>query len=125
MRINPNARTITLSKREATCAYRVGTPEYKELQNVRRDYPGFAVKVTSRKVTTQRETFKGLTYAYMEKYIIAHDDDQRSIMAEYKMCRGISDDPLMQIPTPYTYNEMKAWFLGKFEAVAKFYENRN
>ena len=125
MKINPNARTIALSKREATTAFRVGTPEYKQLQNARRDYPGFAVKVTSRKVTTQRETFKGLTYKYMEKYITAHDDDKKSIMAEYNMYRGKSEDPAALLPEPYTYHEMKVWFLDKFEAVAKFYENKN
>ena len=125
MIINHSARTISLTKKEMTAARRVASPEYKELQTARRDYPGFTVITISRKVKTQRETYKGLTYAYMEKYIIAHDDDQQSIMAEYKMYRGISDDPLMYIPNPYTYHEMKEWFLGKFEAVAKFYENRN
>ena len=125
MIINSAARTISLTKKEMTAARHVDSVEYKKLQNARRDYPGFAVITVSRKVKTQRETYKGLTYAYMEKYIIAHDDDQQSIMAEYKMYRGISDDPLMYIPNPYTYHEMKEWFLGKFEAVAKFYENRN
>lgn len=125
MIINSAARTISLTKKEMTAARHVDSVEYKKLQNARRDYPGFAVITVSRKVKTQRETYKGLTYAYMEKYIIAHDDNQQSIMAEYKMYRGISDDPLMNIPNPYTYHEMKEWFLGKFEAVAKFYENRN
>ena len=125
MIINSAARTISLTKKEMTAARRVDSPEYNKLQNARRDYPGFTVIAVSRKVKTQRETYKGLTYAYMEKYIIAHDDNQQSIMAEYKMYRGISADPLMYIPNPYTYHEMKEWFLGKFEAVAKFYENRN
>ena len=125
MIINESTRTISLTKKEMTAARHVDSLEYKKLQNVRRDYPGFTVITVSRKVKTQRETYKGLTYAYMEKYIIAHDDNQQSIMAEYKMYRGISDDPLMYIPNPYTYHEMKVWFLGKFEAVAKFYENRN
>lgn len=125
MIINSATRTISLTKKEMTAASRFGSDNYKALQEARRDYPGFTVTTITRKVNTQRETYKGLTYAYMEKYIIAHDDDQQSIMAEYKMYRGISDDPLMYIPNPYTYHEMKEWFLGKFEAVAKFYENRN
>ena len=102
MIINSAARTISLTKKEMTAARHVDSVEYKKLQNARRDYPGFAVITVSRKVKTQRETYKGLTYAYMEKYIIAHDDNQQSIMAEYKMYRGISDDPLMYIPNPYT-----------------------
>ena len=93
MTINTAARTITLTKKEMTAAHHVGSPEYKKLQTARRDYPGFAVITATRKVTTQRETYKGLTYKYMEKYIKAHDDESCTIMAEYKMYRGISEDP--------------------------------
>lgn len=125
MTICERTRTITLTKKEMTTARHFGSDNYKALQEARRDYPGFAVITATRKVTTQRETYKGLTYAYMEKYIKAHDDESCTIMAEYKMYRGTSDDPAMQLPDHYTYRQMRTWFLGKFEAVAKFYENRN
>ena len=125
MTIHTETRTISLTKSEMTAARRVGSDAYKELQDARRDYPGFAVTTITRKVKTQRETYKGLTYAYMEKYIKAHDDEACTIMAEYKMYRGKSEDPAMQLPDPYTYSEMKVWFLGKFEEIAKFYESRN
>ena len=125
MTICESTRRIILNKKEMAAARRVGTPKYKELQTARRDYPGFAVIAATRKATTQRETYKGLTYAYMEKYIKAHDDESCTIMAEYKMYRGISEDPAVLLPDPYTYREMRTWFLGKFEAVAKFYESRN
>ena len=124
MTICESTRRIILNKKEMAAARRVGTPKYKELQTARRDYPGFAVTTKASKVN-QRETYKGLTYEYMEKYIKAHDDESCTIMAEYKMYRGTSDDPAMQLPDHYTYRQMRTWFLGKFEAVAKFYENRN
>ena len=85
MIINYAAHTITLTKKEMTAASRFGSDEYKELQTARRDYPGFTVTTAIRKVNTQRETYKGLTYAYMEKYIAAHDDEACTIMAEYRM----------------------------------------
>ena len=125
MIVNSVARTISLTKKEMTAARCVGTPEYEKLQSARRDYPGFTVTTSTRKAKTQRETYKGLTYAYMEKYIAAHDDEAQSIMVEYKMYRGISDDPATELPDSYSYNEMKIWFLGKFEEIAKFYENRS
>ena len=123
MTINATARTISLTKKEMTAARHVGTPEYKELQTARRDYPGFAVTTITRKVNTLRETYKGLTYAYMEKYIKTHDDAEETIWAEYMMYRGTPIDPADELPVPYTYNQMKVWFLGKYEAIAKFYEN--
>lgn len=125
MYIRTNSRTIELSMKEMTAARCVGTPEYKKLQSARRDYPGFTVTTATRKVKTQRETFKGLTYGYMEKYIAAHDDEAQSIMAEYNTYRGMSDDPATELPDSYSYNEMKIWFLGNFEEIAKFYESRN
>ena len=125
MTINENTRRIILSKKEMTAASRFGSDAYKNLQEARRDYPDFRVTTITRKVNTQRETYKGLTYAYMEKYIAAHDDEACTIMAEYNMYRGISEDPSVLLPDAYTYNELKAWFLGKFEKIAQFYENRN
>lgn len=125
MTINESSRTITLNKKEMTAARHFGSDDYKALQEARRDYPGFTVIAATRKATTQRETYKGLTYAYMEKYIKAHDDESCTIMAEYKMYRGKSEDPAMQLPNPYTYAEMKVWFLDKFKEITKFYESRN
>ena len=72
MTINENTRRIILSKKEMTAASRFGSDNYKALQEARRDYPGFTVTTITRKVNTQRETYKGLTYKYMEKYITAH-----------------------------------------------------
>ncbi len=123
MTINYVAHTISLTKSEMTAARRFGSDAYKALQEVRRDYPGFTVTTITRKVNTQRETYKGLTYAYMEKYIKAHDDAEETIWAEYMMYRGTPIDPADELPVPYTYKQMKVWFLGKYEEIAKFYES--
>ena len=121
MKIRTASRTIELTKKEMTAASRFGTNEYRNLQAARRDYPGFEVVTVTRKVKTTRETYKGLTYAYMEKYIQLHDDEQKSVWTEYMILRGTPINPADEIPRAYTYNEMKKWFLDKFEAVAKFY----
>ena len=123
MKINMYEHTIVLTKKEMTAASRYGSEAYKELQNARRDYPGYEVVIVTRTVKTQRETYKGLTYAYMERYIQAHDDEQKTIWTEYKIYRGEPLDPKDEIPVPYTYREMREWFLSKYEAIAKFYEN--
>ena len=123
MKINMLEHTIVLTKKELTAASRYGSEAYKELQNARRDYPGYEVVIVTRTVKTQRETYNGLTYAYMERYIQAHDDEQKTIWTEYKIYRGEPLDPKDEIPVPYTYREMREWFLGKYEAVAKFYKN--
>lgn len=123
MKVNMFESTIVLTKKEMSAASRYGSNTYKELQNARRDNPGFQVIVATHKVKTQRETYKGLTYAYMEKYIKSHDDAEETIWREYMIYRGTPIDPADELPVAYNYSQMKAWFLDKYEDVAKFYEN--
>ena len=123
MKVNMFERTIVLTKKEMNAASRYGTDAYKALQDARRDNPGYEVIILTRTVKTQRETYKGLTYEYMEKYIKTHDDEKGTIWREYKICRGKPLDEKDLIPVPYTFREMREWFLEKYEAVAKFYEN--
>ena len=123
MTIDFVARTIVLSKKEMTAARRYDSVAYKKLQDARRDNPGYEVVVTTKTVKTQRETYKGLTYEYMERYIESHDDEERTIWAEYKMYRGEPLDPADELPAAYTYSQMKAWFISKYEAIAKFYKD--
>lgn len=123
MKINMFEHTIVLTKKEMTAASRFGTKEYKDLQIAKSQNPGFQVVMNSRKVNRQCETYKGLTYAYMEKCIKAHDDENETVWAEYMMYRGTPLDPEDMLPVAYTYKQMQTWFLGKYEAIAKFYEN--
>ena len=67
MKVNMFERTIMLTKKEMTAASRYGSDAYKALQNARRDNPGYEVVIVTRTANTQRETYKGLTYKYMEK----------------------------------------------------------
>ena len=107
MTIDFVARTIMLSKKEMTAARRYGSDAYKELQNARRENPGYEVITVTRTVKTQRETYKGLTYAYMEKYIKTHDDAEKTIWTEYMMYRGTPINPADELPVAYNYNQMK------------------
>ena len=123
MKVNMFERTIVLTKKEMTDASRYGSDTYKELQNARRDNPSYEVVIVTRNVKTQRETYKGLTYEYMEKYIKSHDDAEKTVWKEYMIYRGTPIDPADELPVAYTYKQMKAWFLDKYEEIAKFYEN--
>ena len=123
MKINMFERTIVLTKKEMNAASRYGSVAYKELQNARRDNPDYRVVTVTKTVKTQRETYKGLTYAYMEKYIKTHDDAEETIWTEYMMYRGTPINPADELPVAYTYSQMKVWFLDKYDEIAKFYEN--
>lgn len=124
MKINHKNQTIEMSKKFAKAASVFGSREYKQLQEARRDYPDFRVVTVSRKTTGKKETFKGLTYEYMEMYIQKHDDDTKSIMSEYLMLRGKTDEAEEALAESCTYLEMREWFLKKFPAIAQFHEVR-
>lgn len=123
MKVDVFARTIMLTKKELSAASRFGSMEYKNLQIAKSQNPGFQVTTNSRKTNAQHETYKGLTYAYMEKYIKSHDDAEETIWREYMIYRGTPINPADQLPVAYTYKQMQVWFLSKYEAIAKFYEN--
>ena len=120
--INERKRELVITKKFDKAASQFGSPEYKELREAKLDHPGFKVVVKSTK--QKREAFKGLDYAYMEKYIIAHDDEEKTIMAEYEMLRGTSEVAKALLVEPASYFEMKEWFFVKFPEVVEFHKKR-
>ena len=123
MTINYSSHTIQMTKKFAKAAEKFGSDEYKSLQEARRDNPTFKVVIVARKTTEKKDTYKGLTYSYMEKYINAHDDAEEK-MKEYKNLRGLSDEAKEALAEPCSYNEIRAWFLNAYPAIAKFHEDR-
>lgn len=119
--INSKNNTIEMTKKFAGNAKRFGTDAYKELQMARRDYPDFRVII--KEVATKKESFKGLTFKYMESYIMAHDEDG-TILAEFKDLRAESEEAKEAMAESCSYGEIKSWFLEKYPTIAKFHENR-
>ena len=123
--ITVSARThsLVLTKSFAAKAAIFGTDEYKMLQEARRDYPGYKVTVGKTKNKEQKNAFAGLDYDYMEKYIAAHDKDG-SIMAEYQMLRGESEEAKAINARSASFLEIRSWFLKTFPAIEEFYTKR-
>lgn len=124
MKINQKNHAIEMTKKFAKAATKFGSDEYKQLQEARRDYPNFRVVTVSRKPDNKKDQYKGLTYEYMERYIQKHDDEQKSIMAEYLTLRGKTAQAEEALAESFSYLEMREWFLKKFPAIAQFREAR-
>ena len=124
--ITVSARTnsLVLTKSFAAKAAIFGTDEYKMLQEARRDYPGYKVTVGKSKTKEAKNVYAGLDYDYMEKYIAAHDDDEKSIMAEYMMLRGKSDEAKELQAGSASFLEIRSWFLKTFPDIEAFYTKR-
>ena len=119
--ISARTHSLVLTKSFAAKAAIFGTDEYKMLQEARRDYPGY--KVTVGKTKEAKNIYAGLDYAYMEKYIAAHDKDG-SIMAEYQMLRGESEEAKAINARSASFLEIRSWFLKTFPAIEAFYTKR-
>jgi hypothetical protein len=124
MTINFVSHSIEMTKKFAKAASKFGSDEYIQLQEARKDYPSYKVVNISRKPTIKTDSYKGLTYEYMASYIKAHDASDKSIMAEYEMLRGLSQEAQELLTEPCSYIKMKSWFLNKFPAIAKFHKKR-
>ena len=125
--ISARTRSLNLTKTFAAKAAIFGTDEYKMLQEARRDYPGYkvnAVKSKAGKTDKEQDIFKGLNYDYMEKYIETHDDEKKSIMAEYLDLRGKSAEAKELQAGSASYLEIRSWFLNTFPAIEAFYAKR-
>ena len=120
--ISARTHSLVLTKSFAAKAAVFGSDEYRMLQEARRDYPGY--KVTVGKTKEAKNIYAGLDYAYMEKYIEAHDDDEKSIMAEYMMLRGKSDEAKELQAGSASFLEIRSWFLKTFPAIEAFYTKR-
>ena len=104
VRIVRSSRTIEVTKTFDKAASRFGTREYEAMQQVRKDYPDFAIVVKT--VRNKADHFKGLTYDFMEKYIASHDDDEKSIMKVFNDL------------------EIKAWFFKTYPEIEAFQKRR-
>lgn len=123
--INAKNRTIELTKTFATASSKFGTDEYNLLQLARKDYPNYKIVTIARKAPkNDKPTFKGLTYAYMEKYILTHDDGEQTVMQEYMELRGISKAGEEVLAESFNYQEIKEWFLDKYPEIADFHKKR-
>lgn len=116
--IDFNNETIMMDRTFAEKCRDTRSAEYEHLQRVRQDYPLFSVQRRAIKKNTSKETYAGLTYGYMEHYIITHEeaDTRAAVLAEYNELRLISECHKRS----RRYPTIKKWFLAKYPQIAEF-----
>lgn len=120
--INAKNNTIEITKAFNKMASIYGSDEYIMLREAKLDNPGFKVVVKNPK--QKKESFKGLDYKYMKKYIEAHDDEEGTLMDQYEMLRGISEEAKATLVEPASYFEVKEWFFMTFPEIEAFHKKR-
>ena len=110
--------TIVMDRTFADKCRDTRSTEYEHLQRVRQDYPTFQVQRRAIKKNDSKETYAGLTYTYMERYIASHEEgeDREAVLAEFAELRLISECHKRS----HRYPAIKHWFLGKYPQIAEF-----
>ena len=109
---------IVMDRTFAKNAEVVGSTEYKILQACRADYPDYAVVRREIKKNPLQEHYNGLTYKYMEEYIVSHEDpvdviEVLHLFNEMKLIAACHS-------RGYRYPIIKRWFLNRYPEVVDF-----
>lgn len=116
LKIDDNKKVLVMDRTFAKNAQIVGSKEYDLLQSAKRDYPTYEVVRRQIKKKEQQEHYKGLTYEFMEEYILTHEP--RATMNEaYDEFRE-----LLEISRCHSrrYPIIKKWFLKKYPNIEEF-----
>lgn len=118
LRFDHDARCIVMDRTFYKNSSNIRFEEYAMLQRARQDYPSYTPVIKRIKRNPGKETYKGLTYAYMENYIQTHEsaDVVETVMAEYRELRLISECH----GKARRYPAIKKWFLNKYPAIEQF-----
>ena len=116
--INHANRTIIMDRTFARNSVNTMSEEYAHLQQVRRDYPTYSVVQRHIRTNSDKKTYRGLTYAYMEDYIMTHGTEETRVanFKEYSEKRIIAACH----GKAFRYPVIKSWFLEKYPEIASF-----
>lgn len=114
---HPNKR-IVMDRAFAKNSLIVGSPEYNQLQACRKDYPDYTVVRREIRRNPNQERYKGLTYRYMEDYIMTHEsrDTVKAVLDEFNEMLLISKGH----SRAFRYPTIKSWFLDRYPEFAEF-----
>ena len=118
LKINHAETTIVMDRTFAKLAENTMSAEYAHLQQVRKDYPTYTVIQRQIKRNSNKECYKGMTYEYMEDYIMTHGSVEtiQANLREFEEMRLISKCH----SKAFRYPVIKSWFLQKYPEIAKF-----
>ena len=83
--VDREKKAVVVSKEYYKKASVVGTEEYYELIEIQKNFRNFKIIIQTAK---KNSTFKHLSLKFMEDYIRNHDDEENSIMRNFKILRG-------------------------------------
>ena len=118
LRVDFNNKTIIMDRTFAKNCENTESREYAHLQTVRKDYPDFCVTLRKIKRNPNKETYKGLSYAFMQEYILHHGSEAEIAknLNDYRELRWIAKCH----QNGHGYANIKSWFLETYPEITEF-----
>ena len=113
LRLDHMNKNILISAAFIRAAADVESKEYKLLVEVCGNHPNYDVIKREIKKNPEKESYRGLTYAYMEQYILTHDLNG-DILAYYEELKVRARCHSVR------YAHIKKWFLETFPEIDDF-----
>ena len=113
---NVKTNKIEMSKREANAIGRTSSDEFKEFVSLKAVFPTFEIKFVSRKANPLH---KGLTYKFMEDYILKSDSENKEELLENFKSLTKNDGGFKNANA----FEVREWFLKEFPEYKKAKED--
>lgn len=118
LKIVHEKNTIEMSKAFSKASGNPQSQEYVLLQRVRRDYPDYDLVTRSIKKKASQEHYAGLTYDYMETYIMSHGEmeERMANLKDFNQLRLIAQCHSKARSFPF----IRSWFLDTYPEVKEF-----
>ncbi len=111
-------RRIIMDRTFAKNAAIIGSAQYDLLQACRANYPDYEVVQRTIQKNTNQEHYRGLSYGYMQEYILNHEDSEEVVEVLQKF------NEMRLIAACHSrgrrYPVIKQWFLDRYPEVASF-----
>lgn len=122
MKINHQSQAIELSKSFASKASKYGSDEYRILTAAQKDFPSYKTIITASAKRKTKDSYKGLSYEYMEQYIKKQENHEEKLTAFYTLIAKNIDK---ETANPAHYTTVKKWFLKEFPEIKDFQNKRD
>jgi len=131
MTINYAKKAIELTSAEYKDAQQYGSDMYKQVREVRKDFPGFEVVEVKAKAKKSKNDFSDLNMKTIKAYVEKHGSDEQKEHFEFISKKTITEDG--EYVKAQSFFQIKKWFLEEFselkqarkeyrEKVQKIYE---
>ena len=125
MNANIFSRKIEMTKAEAKAAGKIGSEKFEELQQYKKEFPGFGIQIKA--APKRKVDLKGLDYKYMRNYIQKSTRaDKGDIMDKFNTLiaqdKKAGKEGYENIEAA-GYLEVREWFLSTFPEIKQTRDN--